>query len=143
MARSGRNAIVSNVPSSITTRRSAANSAIPIAQEAHQIDQRSSETVNGPCGHDLDLPLGDGLQETIISGSLVAALGAGDAFVGEDVDDLPAGFLGDILQDEKLVLDRLLIGADPDVEGGFLGQPNSPAAAMSLIFLICRFTKSS
>lgn len=61
-----------------------------------------------------------GLQEGVVAGSFVSAFGAADAFVGEGVDDLPAGSLGHLVEDEKLVLDGLRILADPYIERGSL-----------------------
>jgi hypothetical protein len=57
-----------------------------------------------------------GFQERVVAGSFVAAFGAGDAFVGEGVDDGPARPLSDLVEDEKLVLDRLGVCADPHIK---------------------------
>ena len=69
-----------------------------IAEEGDEIGQGPPDAVHAPCGHDVDLPAGDALQEGVEGGSLIASLGAGDAFVGVDGGDHPSLPLGDLVE---------------------------------------------
>lgn len=82
----------------------------------------STEAIHGPTCHHVDLTPGDHGHERVEAGSLVAALGSRDAFIGEGGDDGPAETIRHSLEFEPLVLDRLLIGADPKVEGDALAH---------------------
>src|SRR5438046_9298638 len=59
----------------------------------------------------------DGAAQLIEAGPLVAPIGAADSFIAELGDHAPAAPLNRSLQVAPLVLDRLLAGADAEIEG--------------------------
>ncbi len=60
---------------------------------------------------------GNRLEQLVEPGAPITALGTADALVFEHGHHLPAVALGDSLQLAFLVLDGLLVGLDPDVQG--------------------------
>jgi hypothetical protein len=71
--------------------------------------------------------LGHCLQHLVEGGSLIAPLGPGDAGVLVDLEDAPAGTLDHGPEFQALVLGRLIVGADPEIQGRSLNlhDPNS------------------
>ena len=59
-------------------------------------------------------------QQGIEARSLISAFRAGDALIGEDLDDGPARSGGDFVEGLKLVLDRLLVSAATAIDRGSL-----------------------
>lgn len=97
-----------------------ATTGLEIAQKADQIGERASQAVNRPCGHHVDLTTADSLEECVEAGPLITSLGAGHSLVFEDLDDVPAGPLSDVEQDAALVLRRLLVGRDSEINSATL-----------------------
>jgi hypothetical protein len=89
---------------------------LQIGQEAHQVLHAAAEPIDRPGGNHVDLACRGVLEQPIETGPLVAALGAADAGVLIDADDLPAGPGCNSLQLVALVLGRLPVCADADVD---------------------------
>ncbi len=89
---------------------------VKLAQEVQQVDQRASQAIDRPgCDH-VDVAAGNGLQQPIEARALVAALGAGDTGVLEELDHAPAVARGDLFKFTSLVFGRLLIRRDPQID---------------------------
>ena len=83
----------------------------------HQILQAAAQPIDGPCRDHVDLFPGNRLEQFVEARAAITALGTADALVFEHGHHLPAVALGDGLQLAFLVLDGLLVGRDPDVQG--------------------------
>jgi hypothetical protein len=86
---------------------------VQLVEETDEILQRSAETIDGPCRNHVDLALGDGFEEPVEGGPLVAALGSRDALVGELASDDPAALRRGREELAALVLDGLVVRRDP------------------------------
>ena len=67
------------------------------------------------------------VQHAVEAGTLLAVFGARYAGIAVDLDHLPAPAPGNLAQLPDLVLDGLMIGADPHVDGCALGHDALPA----------------
>ena len=88
--------------------------------------EQTPQPIDGPRRDHVELFAVDGLQQRIEAGPLVAALGAADAGILIDLDDLPARSGRDRFQLAALVAGLLFRGADPQIDsyaldGGLLG----------------------
>ncbi len=83
---------------------------VGVVQKTDQIREATAKAVHAP-RHDLiELAASDALQQGVESGAPITTFGAADACVGQDGDDIPSLTLGDSVEFEELVLDRLIIG---------------------------------
>ena len=62
---------------------------VQFAEEVEQVDQRPTQAIDRPRRDHIDVAAGNGLQQPIEPGALVAALGAGDTGVLEKLDEAP------------------------------------------------------
>jgi hypothetical protein len=83
---------------------------VNFGQEADQVLQAASEPVDRPRHDHAELPLGGVSAERIKAGAFVAPLGAADAVIFVDLDDLTAHAAGDLAQLALLVCRRLIDG---------------------------------
>src|SRR5215472_814546 len=72
--------------------------------------------IDRPGGNDVNAAPGDGLMEPIKAGPLLATLVAADTGILECLDDAPAARLAGRCQCLALVLEGLIVGADPEIE---------------------------
>jgi len=96
--------------------------AVQLLQHLHQVEQRSAQPIDAPGCDQIELLAGDGLQQLVEPWALIPAPGAGNALVLEQGDYMPAVTLGNGLQIDLLVLDALMIRADPDIKGNPLNS---------------------
>src|SRR6266516_2937429 len=90
-----------------------------LGQERDQVLQGPAKSVNRPSHDDVELAPGRALAQSVESGPPISTLGAADALVAIDVDDLAAHPVGDLAERALLVLGRLPIQrTDADVESG-------------------------
>ena len=89
---------------------------VQLGQEANQVLQAAAEPIHRPCHHHVELPLGSVPAQRVEGWALFPALGAADAVVLVDVDDLAAHAAGDLAQLALLVGGRLVDGRDPKIE---------------------------
>src|SRR6266568_998500 len=90
-----------------------------LSQERDQVLQRPAKSINRPGHDDVELAPGRALAQGVESGSPISTLGAADALVAIDVEDLAAHSVGDLPERALLVLGRLPIPrTDADVQGG-------------------------
>jgi hypothetical protein len=85
------------------------------AEKVQQVDQGAAQAIDRPGRDHVDVAAGDGLQQAIEAGALVAALGAGDTGVLEKLDHAPTMARGDLLEFTSLIFGRLLGGGDPKI----------------------------
>ena len=85
---------------------------VQFSKERHEILQRAAETINRPCGYEIELFAGNPLEQGIETRPLVPPLRAADAGILENVSDGPTVALCDLLKLALLVGDRLPCGAD-------------------------------
>jgi hypothetical protein len=88
----------------------------------------ATEAIDAPSHHNIELTPNSGLVKSIECRTLVAALGAADAVVLVDVDDLPAGPFGDLPQLALLVGGGLIERRNPEIENGAFHVRNLPVA---------------
>jgi len=67
-----------------------------LGQEADQVLQAAAETIDGPGHHDIELALSGVAAQRVEGRALVATLGAADAMILVDLDDLAADARGDL-----------------------------------------------
>lgn len=89
---------------------------VDLAKEAHEMLERSSQTINRPTCDEVDFPARNHLHETIISRTLIPTLCPADSFVGQFDDDVPAQTIRHSHEFAALVIHRLGIGRDPKIE---------------------------
>src|SRR6266487_2816949 len=90
-----------------------------LGQERDQVLQRTAQSINRPRHDDVELAPGRALAQGVESGPAISTLGAADALVAIDVEDLAAHSVGDLPERALLVLGRLPIQrTDADVQSG-------------------------
>src|SRR6266516_7071564 len=89
-----------------------------LGQERDQVLQGPAKSVNRPSHDDVELAPGRALAQGVESGPPISALGAADALVAIDVDDLAAHPVGDLPEGALLVLGRLPIQRTDADQGG-------------------------
>src|SRR6266700_5996921 len=90
-----------------------------LGQERDQVLQRTAQSINRPRHDDVELAPGRGLAHGVESGSPISTLGAADALVAIDVEDLAAQSVGDLPARALLVLGRMpILRTDADVQSG-------------------------
>src|SRR6266700_4244667 len=90
-----------------------------LGQERDQVLQRPAKSINRPRHDDVELAPGRALAQGVESGPAISTLGAADALVAIDVEDLAAHSVGDLPERALLVLGRLPIQrTDADVQSG-------------------------
>src|SRR5215813_10592362 len=94
-----------------------------LGQEATQVLQAAAEPINRPSHNDLKLPLGGVVQQCIKLRAPVSALGARDAVVAVDLDDLEPAAAGDLAELAFLIGRGLVEGAHSQVNGSALHRP--------------------
>jgi len=83
---------------------------LDVVQERHEVRQAPAKAIHVP-RHDLiEFATSDAFQQSVEAGAPITPFGAGDAFIGQDGDDIPSLTLGDSVEFEELVFDRLIIG---------------------------------
>jgi len=95
---------------------------------AKQVDERTSEPVDGPRHHHVEVPPTGVFQHAIKAGSLGTTFGSADASVRVDLHNFPTAAPRDPPQFPYLVLYRLSVGADPNIDrrrSTFLGMLDS------------------
>src|SRR6266498_4965483 len=104
-----------------------------LGQERDQVLQRTANSINRPRHDDVELAPGRALAQGVESGPPISTLGAADALVAIDVDDLAAHPVGDLPERALLVLGRLPIQrTDADVQSG-AAHGHSPRTSECLI----------
>src|SRR5215211_5087657 len=89
-------------------------------EDAEQVGESSTDPVHRPrCDH-VELFRVHRLHHGIESRALIPALRTADASILIDLDDLPAGSLSDRLQLATLIISRLLIGGNSEIDGDAL-----------------------
>jgi len=106
--------------------------AAEIVQEAHQIGKAPAQAIHGIGRYEVDLAPMDSLEEPVEGRPLIPASGAADAVILEDLDHGPAGSIRDFLEKAALILGRLTVGADTEVEGGSLHLQDDPTDRRSV-----------
>jgi hypothetical protein len=71
---------------------------VEFAQEVQQVDQGAAQAIDRPSRDHVDVAASNGLEQAIEARPLVAALGAGDTSVLEELDYAPAMARGDFLE---------------------------------------------
>src|SRR5436189_5922572 len=95
-----------------------------LGEKTDQVLQAAPESINRP-GHDhVKLALGGVSAQRIDARPLVAPLGAADAVVLVDLDDLAAHAARDVAQLALLIGSRLIDGADAKVQNGAFHGPS-------------------
>jgi hypothetical protein len=89
---------------------------VEFAQEVQQVDQRPAEAIDRPGRDHVDVAPGHRLEQAIEARALVAALGARDAGILEELYHAPAVARGDLFQFTSLVFGGLLAGRDPQID---------------------------
>src|SRR5262249_37244583 len=90
---------------------------VEVGQEPDKALQRPTQAIDAPGGHDVEVFASDAGMECGEARPAVLALSAGDAFGGEGRRGLPGVPLCGALKLSALVVDRLVVSADPRVEG--------------------------
>ena len=85
-----------------------------------QINQRAPYSIDSPDHDHIEAAPLRLLQHFIKTGTLVPALGSADSRVAESLDNLPTSAHGDLSEPCNLVLHRLPVCADADVQGSAL-----------------------
>src|SRR5262245_19189844 len=98
---------------------------VQLGQKADQVLQAATEPIDRPGHYHVKRAFGGVSAERIEAGSFVAALGAADAVILVDLDDLTARAGGDRAQLALLIGRRLIDSADAKVENGALHGPHS------------------
>ena len=80
----------------------------------------SAEPIDRPSHHHIKLPAGGSLAERVELRPLVLALGARDAVVLVEVNDLPTGPLGKLAELTLLIGRGLVKGRNPEIEDSSL-----------------------
>src|SRR6478672_1665121 len=89
-------------------------------ENGEQIGERSTEPIHRPRRDHVELFRVHRLHHGVEPWALVPALGAANASVLVDLDGLPAGSLSDGLQLATLIVSRLLISGDTEIDGDAL-----------------------
>jgi hypothetical protein len=93
---------------------------LEISQEANEMLQAAAQPIDRPCRDHVYLAGSGVSDQPIEAGTLLSALGAGDAGVLVNTDDLPAGTGGNSLKLSPLVCGGLSVSADPDIDADAL-----------------------
>ena len=78
-------------------------------QKADEVLQATAEAIDRPGHYNIEFAAGSGLMQGIECWPLVLALGAADAVVLVDVDDIPTSSLGDLPQLALLICRCLIL----------------------------------
>jgi hypothetical protein len=99
---------------------------VKLGQEADQVLQTAPQPINRPRHHHIELATGCRTAQRIELRALIAALGAANAVILVDLDDLTAHPAGNLAEFALLIGCRLVDGADAKVENRFAhGLPSS------------------
>jgi hypothetical protein len=85
-----------------------------------QINQRAPYSIDSPHHDHIEATPPRVLQHLIETGALVPALGSAYSSVAESLDNLPPSAHGNLGEPRNLILYRLPVCADADVQGGAL-----------------------
>src|SRR5262245_33131993 len=88
-----------------------------LRQEADQVLKAAAQAINGPCHNHVELPSAGISAESVELRALISALGAADAVVLVDLDDLEPATLGSLAQLALLVGRGLVDCGNPQVDG--------------------------
>src|ERR1035437_6833933 len=98
-------------------------------QDRQQVRERAAEAIDRPGRHHIEFLGVHGLEHGVEPRAAISALGAADAGILIDLDDLPARARGDRFQLPALIAGLLFRRADPQIDsyafhGGLLGYGN-------------------
>jgi hypothetical protein len=86
-------------------------------ENTEQVGERSAKPVNRPrCDH-IELLGVHRLHHSVQSRTLISALGSADASVFVNIGNLPAGPFGDRLKLSTLIVSRLLVRRNSEIDG--------------------------
>jgi hypothetical protein len=91
---------------------------VQLGQEGDKVLQAAAETIDRPSHDHVELSPRCSPAERIERWALIAALGAADAVILVDLDDLAAHAAGDLAKLALLVGGRLVDGGDAEIENG-------------------------
>lgn len=91
---------------------------LEFTEQVDEIGQRPAESVHDPGGDQIEVLAGHTPHQCVKDGTVIAALGAGDALAGEHRHDGPTQALSYLVEVPALVLGGLPVsGGDTEVEG--------------------------
>ena len=94
---------------------------LDVAEKTDEVLQRTTQSVDRPHGHQIEISSRDAFEQSIEARTLVAPLGAADALVGKLRDDVPVEPSRDLLKHSELVLGRLVrVRRHSEIEGDTL-----------------------
>jgi hypothetical protein len=99
-----------------------------LAEKTDEVLERPSKAIDAPGCDDLELASDRVLAEPVEAGTLVATLRPANPMVEVDAVELPPAMLGNPLELPALVVRRLTIGGDPEVDRSPARLPHDAAA---------------